>query len=268
MMSKRLSVAMLAGFKGWHGMWVWRETREKWLLAAALVVLGLIVLINLKLDVWPWLKGGKAAAFLTGEATGSVTSDLLVGLFSAYVFYVVIELLPSYRREKLTLTPLNLIVASVIDAYERTRVFGHETPITSVDVSILALDNLNAHKSSVVTNAQILKLKFAMETAHSRYPDFQHCLTLAASISPDHALDWLVLTDKVRLLADQYGSWPLHPFPENLGSELSEQQRRDPACLAAFDKYHRDMQLMSGALKLRVLEVIEASIFWMQRQTS
>ncbi|MCQ3008546.1 hypothetical protein NLO93_26615, partial [Pseudomonas savastanoi] len=149
-----------------------------------------------------------------------------------------------------------------------TRVFGHETPITSIDVSILALHSLNAHKSSVVTNAQILKLKFAMETAHSRYPDFQHCLTLAASISPDHALDWLVLTDKVRLLADQYGSWPLHPFPENLGSELSEQQCRDPACLAAFDKYQRDMQLMSGTLKLRVLEVIEASIFWMQRQAS
>ncbi|MCQ3007887.1 hypothetical protein NLO93_22845 [Pseudomonas savastanoi] len=102
-------------------MWVWRETREKWLLAAALVVLGGIVLINLRLDVWHWLKGSEAAAFLAAEATGSVTSDLLVGLFSAYVFYVVIELIPSYRRERLTLTPLNLIVASVIDAYERTR---------------------------------------------------------------------------------------------------------------------------------------------------
>ncbi len=247
-------------------MWVWRETREKWLLAAALVVLGLIVLINLKLDVWPWLKGGKIAAFLTDESTGSVSSDLLVGLFSAYVFYVVIELIPSYRREKLTLTPLNLIVASVIDAYERTRIYGHETPITSIDVSVLAIDNLTAHKSSVVTNAQILKLKFAMETAHSRYPDFQHCLTMAASISPEHALNWLVLTDKVRLLAEQCSSWPLHPFPQNLGNDLSEQQRRDPACVATFDKYQRDMKLMEGTLKLRVLEVIEASIFWMQRQ--
>ena len=137
-----------------------------------------------------------------------------------------------------------------------------------IDDSILALDNLRAHKSSIVTTAQILKLKFAMETAHSRYPDFQHGLTLAASISPDHALDWLVLTDKVRLLADQYGSWPLHPFPENLGNELSEQQRLDPACVATFEKYKRDMNLMEQTLKLRVLEVIEASIYWVQRQAS
>ncbi len=72
-------------------MWVWRETSEKWLLAAALAVLGVIILINLKLDVWPWLNGGSTAAFLRAVATGSVTSDLLVGLFSAYVFYVVIE---------------------------------------------------------------------------------------------------------------------------------------------------------------------------------
>lgn len=218
--------------------------------------------------MWPWLKGGKTAAFLTAEATGSVSSDLLVGLFSAYTFYVVIELIPSYRREKLTLTPLNLLVASVIDAYERTRVFGHETPITSIDASILALDNLKAHKSSIVTSAQILKLKFAMETAHSRYPDFQHCLTMAASISPEHALDWLVLTDKVRLLAEQCKSWPLHPFPQNLGSELSEQQSLDPACVATFERYKRDMNLMEQTLKLRVLEVVEASIYWMQRQAS
>ncbi|WP_179179380.1 hypothetical protein [Pseudomonas sivasensis] len=249
-------------------MWVWRETREKWLLAAALGVLGLIVLINLKLEVWPWLKGGKVAAFLSADATGSVISDLLVGLFSAYIFYLIVELVPKKRRETLTLTPLNLIVASVIDAYQRTRIFGHEAPITSIDVSILALENLAAHKGSVVANPQILKLKFAMETAHSRYPDFQHCLTMASSISPDHALDWLVLTDKVRLLAEQYGSWPLHPFPENLGNELSEQQRCDPECVATYDNYQRDMKLMEGTLQLRVLEVIEASIFWMQRQAS
>jgi hypothetical protein len=67
-------------------MWVWRETREKWLLAAALAVLTFILLINLKLPLWSWLEGGQAAKFLRADATGSVSSDLLVGLFSAYVF--------------------------------------------------------------------------------------------------------------------------------------------------------------------------------------
>lgn len=249
-------------------MWMWRETREKWLLATALTVLSLIILINLKLSVGSWFDGGWIAEFLRADATGSVASDLLVGLFSAYVFYVVIELIPRYRREQLTLTPLNLIVASVIDAYEHTQIFGHETPITSIDISILAPDNLKAHKSSIVKETHILKLKFAMETAHSRYPDFQHCLTMAASISPAHALDWLVLTDKVRLLAEQYSSWPMSPFADNPLGEPSAQQLLNPECAAAFNKYRQDMQNMTGTLKLRMVEVIEASIFWMQRQAS
>ncbi|MFA1025787.1 MULTISPECIES: hypothetical protein [Pseudomonas syringae group] len=247
-------------------MWVWRETREKWLLAAAIAVLGFSILINLKLNVWPWLEGGPAAAFLRAEATGGVSSDLLVGLFSAYVFYVVVELLPQLRKEQLNLRPLNLITASVIDAYERTRVYGHETPINSIDVAVLAIDNLKVLKNSVVTKADVLKLKFAMETAHSRYPDFQHCLTIAASISPEHALDWLVLTDKIRLLADEYGSWPVSPFSNNPMGEPDEQQRLDPDCVAAYGKYQDKMKHAIGALQLRVLEVVEATLFWMQRQ--
>ncbi|WP_439857215.1 hypothetical protein [Pseudomonas syringae] len=182
------------------------------------------------------------------------------------MFYVVVELLPQLRKEQLNLRPLNLITASIIDAYERTRVYGHETPINSIDVAVLAIDNLKVLKNSVVTKADVLKLKFAMETAHSRYPDFQHCLTIAASISPEHALDWLVLTDKIRLLADEYGSWPVSPFSNNPMGEPDEQQRLDPDCVAAYGKYQDKMTHAIGALQLRVLEVVEATLFWMQRQ--
>lgn len=62
-MSKRLPAAKLAGIHGGKCMWIWRETREKWLLGAALMVLALIVLINLKLDLWPFLEGGRVPAF-------------------------------------------------------------------------------------------------------------------------------------------------------------------------------------------------------------
>lgn len=247
-------------------MGVWRETREKWLLALALAVLGIIILINLKLSVWPWLKGGTAAAFLTAEATGSVTSDLLVGLFSAYVFYVIVELVPKHRREQLTLNPLNLIAASVIYAYERVSIFGHETPITSIDVTVLDLDNLRSLKSGMLEQKNLLSLKSAMETAHSRHPDFQHSLSMAASISPEHALDWLVLTDKVRLLAEQLDTWPISPYADNPCGEPSIQQRLDPDLMAAQEKYRMDMVKMTGGLKLRVVEVIEATKFWMERQ--
>jgi hypothetical protein len=249
-------------------MWVWRETREKWLLAAALAVLVMIVLINLKLDLWPFLKGGQVAALLRADATGSVASDLLVGLFSAYVFYVIVELVPKHRKEQNTLKPLNLLAASIIDAYERCRIYGHETTITSISTEVLSLDNLKSRKTEVVTKTDVLRLKFAMETAHSRYPDLQHSLTLAASISPEHALDWLVLTDKVRLLAENHSSWPISPYTDNLLGEPTDEQRMDPAHALAHAKYKDDLNMFANGLRLRVLEVIEATIYWVELQSN
>ncbi|CAI8714433.1 DUF4760 domain-containing protein [Pseudomonas chlororaphis] len=249
-------------------MWVWREAREKWLLAGAVGVLVLIVLINLKLSIWPWLDGGQAAVFLRADATGSVTSDLLVGLFSAYVFYVIVELMPRHRREKLTLRPLNMIVAAVIDAYERAMVFGHETPITSVELAVLDIEKLKAHKSELMTKRDLLKVKFAMETGHSRYPDFQHALAMAASISPEHALSWLVLTDKVRLLAEQYELWPVNPFTNNYLGQPTDEQCGDAKLMEVYGKYQEDMASIEGTLRLRVIEVIEATIFWLEQQAS
>jgi len=250
-------------------MWVWREVRERCLLSAAIGILVLVVLINLKLPVWHLLDGGQAAAFLRAEATASVTSDLLVGLFSAYMFYVIIELIPRHRKEQLTLKPLNMIAAAVVDAYESTKVFGHETPITSIDLAVLDVKRLKAHKNElVIKKNNLLKVKFAMETGHSRYPDFQHALAMAASISPEHALSWLVLTDKIRLLAEQYEQWPVNPFCENHLGKPDHEQCEDAKLMEAYHTYQKDMESIEGTLRLRVVEVIEATIFWMQHQAS
>ncbi|WP_285424208.1 hypothetical protein [Pseudomonas sp. efr-133-TYG-103a] len=247
-------------------MWIWRETQEKWLLGAALLVLSLIVLINLKLDLWPLLEGGRVAAILRADATASVSSDLLVGLFSAYIFYVIVELVPKNRRENLTLHPLNLIAASVIHAYDNSSIFGHETPITSINVAVLDIENLKSLKSGMLEQKNLLSLKSAMETAHSRLPDFQHSLGMAASISPEHALDWLVLTDKIRLLAEQLDTWPISPVVASPGGLPSIQERLDPESIAAKKAYDFEIVKMTGGLKLRVVEVIEATKFWMDRQ--
>lgn len=249
-------------------MWVWREAREKWLLAGAVGVLVIIVLINLKLSLWPWLDDSQVAVFLRADATSSVSSDLLVGLFSAYVFYVIVELMPRHRREQLTLRPLNMIVAAVIDAYERSRVFGHETPITSIDLAVLDIEKLKVHKSELVTKRDLLRVKFAMETGHSRYPDFQHALAMAASISPEHALSWLVLTDKVRLLAEQYELWPVNPFVDNYLGQPTVEQRGDTKLMEMYVQYQKDMVSIEGTLRLRVTEVIEATIFWLELQVT
>lgn len=245
-------------------MWIWRDARERWLLAAVVVAFAFVCLINVKFPLWKVLEGGVTASFLRADATISVTSDLLVGLISAYIFYVIIELLPSHRRKNETFRVLNLLVASVVDAFDRTRLFGHETPINSVDLDVLKLPRLKSNIAIIGAKPEFLRLKFAMETGHSRYQDFQHALSLAIGLSPEHALDWLVLTDKIRLLAQEYGTQPVKP--ENNFLSVTD-QLMDVEFFLALGEYQGKMNAFEDTLRLRVLEVFEAAASWMERQS-
>ena len=249
-------------------MWVWRETKEWLLLYGVVLSLALIAIVNYRLPLPHCFEGTWAAPLLRSDATASVTSDLLVGFVSAYFFYLIIELIPQRRKEEQTLRPLNMLVASVIDAYERMRIFGHETPITLIDLGVLDVAKLKSHKADIVTRPNFLRLKFAMETGHSRYQDVQHSLTLAAAVSPEHALDWLVLTDKLRLLAAEYATYPVNPFSKNDLGQPTEEQKQDVVAMAEYTDYQDEMKGFEGTLQLRVLEVFEAAIFWMERQAS
>lgn len=241
-----------------------KDGKEKLLAGLAAGALVLIVLINLKLPVWAIFKGSGAVPFLTAESTGSVASDLLVGLFSAYLFYLIVELFPTYKRDKDTLKSLNLLVASVADAYETPSAFAHERPIDTVDLKVLT--RLEALMGRIVTEPLLYDLKSAMETGHSRYQDVQHALHMATSISPKHAVAWLVLTDKLRLLAQECDAYPISPFAENPLGEPTEEQKKDTRVMAEHGKYLLKMKDVTGTLKQRVSEVLEASLKWMKLQ--
>ncbi|WP_032620920.1 hypothetical protein [Pseudomonas syringae] len=243
-----------------------KDWKEQLLAGLAAGVLVLIVLINLKLPVWAIFKGTGAVEFLTAESTGSVASDLLVGLFSAYVFYLFVELFPNYRRDRETLRSLNLLVASVADAYETPSVVAHERPIDTVDLTVLS--RLKDLKRKIVADAHMYDLKSAMETGHSRYQDVQHALHMATSISPKHAVAWLVLTDRLRLLAQECDTYPLSPFAENPMGQPTEEQRLDAKAMAEHERCQKKMKDVPGTLQQRVGQVIEASIFWMDLQSS
>lgn len=244
-------------------MWIWRDARERCLLAAVVAAFVLVCLINVKFPLWAVLEGGVTASFLRADATISVTSDLLVGLISAYIFYVIIELLPSHRRKNETFRVLNLLVASVVDAFDRTRLFGHETPINSVNLDVLQLSRLKSNIAIIGAKPEFLRLKFAMETGHSRYQDFQHALSLAIGLSPEHALDWLVLTDKIRLLAQEYGTQPVKPENDFFAAP---ERLMDVQHLLALGEYQGKMNAFEDTLRLRVLEVLEAAASWMELQ--
>ncbi|WP_223496925.1 hypothetical protein [Pseudomonas sp. A-RE-26] len=244
---------------------IWKDLRERMLLGGAVFAFVQVCLINIRFPMPALFERTILEHFLRSDATVNVTSSLLTGLISAYIFYIVIELLPRHSKEQSTLRILNLLVASIIDAYERTRIFGHETPITSIDLSTLNAAKLDAHAQCVQKRvANFLKLKFAMETAHSRYPDVQHSLGLAASLSPEHALEWLVYSDKVRLLAEVYGTQPKNPEIDDATGLPHVVQVFDKQHMFLQNQYTKAMDDLQSTLQMRVMEVMEASARWVR----
>lgn len=153
---------------------------------------------------WP-----RVVAFFQSKAFEDIVGDLLTGLIAAYFFYVVIDVVPRLRKEKQVMGVLNRLVSSVVDSYATTDWFGHTKEITQVDLDLLTPDRIDMLIDEVKQERPSFgKLKCALFTAHSRLSDFTSTLNLAASLGSERALQWLVLTDKVRLLVDNYEAHP------------------------------------------------------------
>lgn len=161
-----------------------------------------------------------------------------------------IDFIPRSRKEKETMLVLNSLIASILDSYNRCRIFGHETALPYVDKSVLEKDwldkNLTVFKNQ---NSKYLPLIFAMQTSHTRIDDFRHVLPLAVTLSPEHTMQWLVIIDKVRLLAENYGDNPKVPI--------------DKQHLIDTDSKDSPVYEYKSTLNLRMLELIEESLQWL-----
>ena len=153
-------------------MWIWKEKREKWMLFGALTSFVLVILINLKFEVWSFLKGGKLSAILQADATGSVASDLFVGLCSAYVFYVFMELIPKYNREKESVAALNIILNAIFSKYLRPDAFRRIVRARDIDPSLLSGQTISSAIGDLDGNkGKYEDLKHMAEAASRRLPD-------------------------------------------------------------------------------------------------
>ncbi|KJZ67268.1 hypothetical protein VD17_03140 [Pseudomonas fluorescens] len=247
-------------------MLIWNDRKEKGLLGFAGASLALLITVKLHFALATPLLGTTFGNLISSEAFSEVLGDLLVGLISAYIFYLLIDLWPRAKRERSIQRLLNLLLTSVVDAYERTRVFGHETAIAVLDTSILKPQRLEQHIDAVraarAPSVMFLKLKFAMETAHSRYSDFQGTLGMATELSPEHALAWLGVTDKIRLLAEAYGTQPLNPWVDNFGCKPTNEELIDEKVKENYDIYQNSMKDFESTLQLRVMEFFEEAKDW------
>jgi len=73
-------------------------------------------------------------------------------------------------------------------------------------------------------------------------------LPLAASLSPEDAMQWLIIIDKVRLLSENYDSQP----------EVPEDQLH----LVDTDSDENPLRLYKSCLNFRLLELVEQTVVW------
>ena len=188
---------------------------------------------------------------LTSPTYIAVFENLLIGFLAAYLFYLLNSYIPKQRQKRDNLKLLNSCLASILDSYKRTRIWGHETALPYVNTECLDISWLKlqvAELKKAETNA--LKLKFTLDTAHTRESDFKNLLQIASLISPEHAEKWLVLIDKVRLLSDSYGEQP--EVPEEQMYLVRMRSEESP-----MHNYHLN-------LEFRIMELMEVAVEWLE----
>lgn len=241
-----------------------KESSERRLCAWAVGALLCLCAIKVKfpatdymLSEWP-----KVVTFFQSKAFEDIVGDLLTGLIAAYFFYVVIDVVPRLRKEKQVMVVLNRLVASVVDSYATTDWFGHTKEITQFDVGLLTTENIDTLCNEVKQeNPSLGKLKCALFTAHSRLSDFTSTLNLAASLGSERALQWLVLTDKVRLLVDNYEKHPESDDYEPIHVYGSRRAEIDDTA-ADFLQYESALNSFKESLQFCVLEYLEQARNW------
>jgi len=241
-----------------------RDQKERWLLTLALAALVLLLFVKIKFAVPEFMKGPDwvwLISALQSKVFEDIVGDLLTGVIAAYFFYVLIDLRPRLKRERTTLRVLNLLIASVIHSYETTHFFGHTMAIDQVSETLLAKDKVDRHLKEVKDSPNLGKLKCALFTAHSRFADFQQTLGMAATLSPERALQWLVITDKIRLLVDEY---PNHPesdvyVPSQVFAEDNPELDRDAM---EFIRYYSDLHEFRESLQTCFYEFLEQANKW------
>ncbi len=237
-------------------MRIWTDKKERSLLLLTIVFFILLCIVQVRLPLISCLSNTKIGEFLSANATQTTIADLLIGLISAYIFYIFIDFLPRRRQEQKLKDALNTIVASVLNAYQQERVFGHECEITHFSGEVLTSAWLIHHKNQLKENkSSYFKMKCALETAHSRIEDFRHSLPMAVNLSPGHAIRWLVITDKVRLIYELFPDIPTN-IPQDKIHLIDSNTESNP--ISGF----------KSSLSFRLFEFFEKAEEWLTEQKS
>lgn len=236
-------------------MGILKSRKDRSLLILALCAFIFLCIVEVGFGLPEYLVGTSVGDLLTNSSFKNIVSSLSLSTVAAYIFYLFIDFMPRKSTERDTRIVLDSLLAAILGAYARCRCYGHETPISHVDRSVLSENWLSENRALLKDQkVKFLPLKFALHTADSRLEDFRHALPLAVSLSPNDALQWLIIVDKVRLLAENYGSQP----------EVNENQ----LYLVDTDSDDNPLKPYKSDLNFRLLEMIEQTIEWRGYRTN
>lgn len=178
-----------------------KDRKEFWLFWATWIAFALLLMVKIKFAVpkemesWPRL-----ITALQSSAFEDIAGGLLIGLISAYFFYVVIDLIPRRRVERKTKGILSTLLSSIVETFLHDRITAHAEPLGKFH----KLDSGEIAKNRTLLEGkpdlrQFLSLVFIAKWG---YPKFSNSLQLAVSLGVDHAVVWMNVTDCVARLKD------------------------------------------------------------------
>jgi hypothetical protein len=168
-----------------------------------------LIISVIRFPVIDFFIGSTIEKIITTERFIVTAENLMIGFLAAYFFYLLNEYFPKKKRVSKVNKILNSCLASVINTYKQCHMFGHEVAIEHVNTECLNMLYLQQEIQILKKRkTNLLKLKFSVDTAHTRHGDFVNLLQLASELSPEETLQWLVIIDKVRLLSESYEQLP------------------------------------------------------------
>jgi len=173
-----------------------RDRRELWLFIGAWIAFALLLVVKIKFDVPEWMTDWpRLIAALKSDAFEDIVGDLLIGLISAYFFYLVIELFPRRRTEQKTKGILSTLLSSLVETILHDRITAHAEPLGKFHE--LRTEEIEASKLLLKNKPDLRQFISLTFIAKWGYPKFSNSLQLAVSLGVDHARIWMDLTDCV-----------------------------------------------------------------------
>lgn len=256
--------------------WWWKDRWERKLFYGFLASVTLLLVVKIKFPVPAFMASPDWACLISAlqsKAFEDIVGDLMTGIAAAYIFYIFIEIFPRHHREKNSLRTLNYILASVVDSYVNIRTFGHEDLISHNDLSLLESQNTKKLIDELLRKCEKLefsaqdfaRLRVMLWCVDSRIHDIRLALPLAANLSPEHALHWLQLAERARLIHDLFGKEPVGMDgcfePEHVFGDPSRGMDDSNDLYVA---YRQGLIFYAAGLAQRISQFVEEIEVWMK----